>query len=53
MTPTLTVALVGDVMLGREVNRRSSAQPFVPAPVLNVGLGLILIASARRPFRQT
>jgi hypothetical protein len=40
------VALVSGVMLDREVNRRSSAEPFVPAPVLNVGRGLILIASA-------
>ena len=45
------MALVGDVMLDREVNRRSSAQPFVLAPVLNVGRGLILNASVWRPFR--
>jgi hypothetical protein len=41
-----SVALVSGVMLDREVNRRSSAEPFVPAPVLNVGRGLILMASA-------
>ena len=52
MTSSLTLALVGDVMFDREDNRRSSAEPLMPAPVLDVGRGLMLIASAWRPFRQ-
>jgi hypothetical protein len=46
-----SAALVNGVMPDREVNRRSGAEPFVSAPVLDVRLDPILIASAWRPFR--
>ena len=48
-----SLTLVGGVMLERKVNRRSSASSFVPSLVLNVGPGLIQIASTWRSFRQT